>query len=128
MDGAYCRLWYKTSERDKVMQFTELIAPARAYVNRHRRGNADPLPNLTVLQTTEVSEFDAVVYKPVVCLVLQGAKETTIGDQSVSLRAGSALDCQPRSSCPIENRFRFRGRALSGADRGPGAWCSEKPV
>jgi hypothetical protein len=73
------------------MQFTELIAPARAYVNRHRQGNADPLPNLTVLQTTEVSEFDAVVYKPVVCLVLQGAKETTIGDQSVSLRAGSAL-------------------------------------
>jgi AraC-like DNA-binding protein len=73
------------------MQFTELIAPARAYVNRHRQGNADPLPNLTVLQTTEVSEFDAVVYKPVVCLVLQGAKETTIGDQSVSLCAGSAL-------------------------------------
>lgn len=73
------------------MQFTDLIAPARAYSTRGRQGNGPTLPNLTVLQTMQVSEFDAVVYRPVVCLVLQGAKETTIGDQSVTLRAGTAL-------------------------------------
>ena len=73
------------------MHYTDLIAPARAYSTPEMRGNAAALPNLTVLQTMQVSEFDAVVYKPVVCLVLQGAKETTIGDQSVTLRAGSAL-------------------------------------
>jgi hypothetical protein len=68
------------------------------------------LPNLTVLQTMEVSEFDAVVYKPVVCLVLQGAKETTIGDQSVSLVRRQRARCQPRSSRSIAHHFRIGGR------------------
>ncbi len=82
---------YKKFKQDEIMPYTDLIAPARAYSTRGRQGTGNALPNLTVLQTTEVSEFDAVVYKPVVCLVLQGAKVTTIGDQSVTLRAGSAL-------------------------------------
>ena len=85
------------------MQFTDLITPALAYSTRNRQRNGIVLPNLTVLQTTEVSEFDAVVYKPVVCLVLQGAKETTIGDQSVTLRAGSALIVS--HDLPVQSRI-----------------------
>ena len=85
------------------MQHTDLIAPALAYSTRNRQRNGIALPNLTVLQTTEVSEFDAVVYKPVVCLVLQGAKETTIGDQSVTLRAGSALIVS--HDLPVQSRI-----------------------
>ena len=85
------------------MQFTDLIEPALAYVTRTRQGSGVALPNLTVLKTMEVSEFDAVVYKPVVCLVLQGAKETTIGDQSVTLRAGSALVVS--HDLPVQSRI-----------------------
>lgn len=85
------------------MQFTDLITPALTYANRKRQSNAIAIPNLTVLQTVEVSEFDAVVYKPVVCLVLQGAKETTIGDQSVILRAGSALIVS--HDLPVQSRI-----------------------
>lgn len=73
------------------MKHTELIAPARAYRQGSARKDGAGLPNVTVLQTHETSAFESTVYKPVVCLVLQGAKETTIGDQSVRLRAGDAL-------------------------------------
>ena len=85
------------------MQFTDLITPAFAYADRNRQRNGIALPNLTVLQTIKVSEFDAVVYKPVVCLVLQGAKETTIGDQSVTLRPGSALIVS--HDLPVQSRI-----------------------
>lgn len=85
------------------MQYTGLIAPARAYMNRNKLSTGLALPNLTVLQATEVSEFNAVVYKPVVCLVLQGAKETTIGDQSVTLQAGSALIVS--HDLPVESKI-----------------------
>ena len=73
------------------MQFTNLIAPALACCDRDMARNGGPLPNLTVLRTCGTSEFEAVVYKPVACLVLQGAKETTIGDQWVTLNAGDTL-------------------------------------
>ncbi|MCO6409731.1 AraC family transcriptional regulator [Hoeflea alexandrii] len=85
------------------MQYSDLIAPALAYSNRHRQDNRAALPNLTVLQTMEVSEFDAVVYKPVACLVLQGAKETSVGDQFVTLHAGSALIVS--HDLPVQSRI-----------------------
>ena len=73
------------------MPFTSLVATARAYADRQKQPDSMALPDLTVLRTTQVSAFESVVYRPVVCLVLQGAKETTIGDQSVTLHAGDAL-------------------------------------
>jgi AraC-like DNA-binding protein len=85
------------------MQFTDLIPPALAYSNRTTKGCQNALPNVTVLQTGEVSQFDSVVYKPVVCLVLQGAKETAIGDQSVTLRAGDALIVS--HDLPVQSRI-----------------------
>ncbi|MCC0036323.1 MAG: AraC family transcriptional regulator [Hoeflea sp.] len=85
------------------MQLADLIALAREYPNRSKQTNADALPNLSVLQTSEVSEFDSVVYKPVVCLVLEGAKETTIGHQSVTLRAGDALIVS--HDLPVQSRI-----------------------
>ncbi len=49
------------------------------------------LPNLLLYCRDDVSEIEAMVYEPVVCLVLQGSKATSIGDQRVDLRAGDAL-------------------------------------
>ena len=85
------------------MQLTDLIALAREYPNRSEQKDGDALPNLTVLQISEVSEFDSVVYKPVVCLVLEGAKQTTIGHQSVTLRAGDALIVS--HDLPVQSRI-----------------------
>jgi len=85
------------------MHFTDLIEPALAYSTRATKGSPNGLPNLTVLQTGEVSEFDSVVYNPVVCLVLQGAKVTAIGDQSVTLRAGDALIVS--HDLPVQSRI-----------------------
>lgn len=85
------------------MQYTDLIMPAREYVDKSKRKDGFALPGLTALQTGEVSEFDSVVYNPVVCLVLQGAKETTIGDQSVTLHAGDALIVS--HDLPVQSRI-----------------------
>ena len=50
-----------------------------------------PLPGLTFLRRETVSEIEAVVYEPVVCLILQGQKVTAIGEQKVELGPGDAL-------------------------------------
>ncbi len=85
------------------MQFSSLVASALAYSACPGQKDGGALPNLTVLKTAETSEFDSVVYKPVVCLVLQGAKETTIGDQSVTLRPGDALVVS--HDLPVQSRI-----------------------
>lgn len=85
------------------MQYTDLIAPARAHTSRMKPGDRFALPNLKVLEKAEISAFDSVLYNPVACLVLQGAKETTIGDQSVMLHAGDLLIVS--HDLPVQSRI-----------------------
>lgn len=62
--------------------------------NRYRHENlktGQTLPGLDVLRRDAVSDIEAVVYEPVICLILQGRKETSIGDQFVDLGPGDAL-------------------------------------
>ncbi len=73
------------------MHVTDLINPAIEYLYLLEKDSDAKLPNLFVLRTDETSEFEAVIYNPVICLILQGAKETTIGDRTVRLEAGDAL-------------------------------------
>ena len=49
------------------------------------------LPAAHVFQREEVTAFEAVVYNPVICLILQGCKEMNAGDRFVSLAEGDAL-------------------------------------
>ena len=49
------------------------------------------LPAAHIFQRDEVTAFEAVVYNPVICLILQGKKELHIGDQLLSLTEGDAL-------------------------------------
>lgn len=49
------------------------------------------LPGLTVLRREEVGEIEAVVYDPVICLILQGRKVTSIGTQQADVGPGDAL-------------------------------------
>lgn len=49
------------------------------------------LPGITVFRRDRVSDLEAFMYEPVVCLILQGGKVTSIGDQIAKLEAGDAL-------------------------------------
>lgn len=61
---------------------------------RYSEQNSDQqrrLPGLTVLRKEAPSDIEAVVYEPVLCLILQGQKVTSIGDQTADLGRGDAL-------------------------------------
>lgn len=73
------------------MLATDIIKYAAEYERCIVRKTIPSLPNLFVLRKEETSAIEAVVYNPVICLILQGAKETAIGAQSVELHAGDAL-------------------------------------
>jgi len=49
------------------------------------------LPGLSILRREMQSDIEAAVYEPVICLILQGSKVTSIGDQFVALKPGDAL-------------------------------------
>lgn len=49
------------------------------------------LPAAHIFQREEITIFEAIVYNPVICLILQGRKEMNVGTQSVSLAEGDAL-------------------------------------
>jgi AraC-like DNA-binding protein len=49
------------------------------------------LPGLVVVKHDEPTTFEASLYQPVVCLILQGRKETMIGDRVMSFGAGESL-------------------------------------
>ncbi len=72
------------------MDLSHLITLATRY-HTDETDNFPALPNLTIYSRDEVSEKRAEIYEPVLCLILQGSKVTSIGDQRVELRPGSAL-------------------------------------
>lgn len=49
------------------------------------------LPSAHIFQRSEVTVFEAVVYNPVICLILQGRKEMSVGQQFVKLDEGDVL-------------------------------------
>ena len=49
------------------------------------------LPSAHIFQRTEVTVFEAVVYNPVICLILQGRKEMNVGQQFLELDEGDVL-------------------------------------
>lgn len=61
------------------------------------------LPGLTLFRRQAESEIEAVVYEPVICLILQGRKETWIGDQFADLGPGDALVVS--HDLPVQSRI-----------------------
>ncbi|MEM7069965.1 MAG: AraC family transcriptional regulator [Pseudomonadota bacterium] len=49
------------------------------------------VPGLMVIRNSEMTGFDAFLYEPVVCLILQGGKETILQGRKLSASAGQAL-------------------------------------
>ncbi len=72
------------------MDLSHLITLSTRY-HIDETANFPALPNLTIYSRDEVSAKKAEIYEPVLCLILQGSKVTSIGDQCVELCPGSAL-------------------------------------
>jgi AraC-like DNA-binding protein len=75
-----------------------LLGPAMDLITRGdaRKGAAapqsvQPLPGLLLLRHPRVTAFEASIYEPVICLIVQGRKETTFGDRTLDARAGQCL-------------------------------------
>lgn len=51
----------------------------------------EPLPGLRFLRHAQVTAFEASLYNPVVCLILEGKKVTTLGERVLSAEAGECL-------------------------------------
>lgn len=73
------------------MSLDQLQSLALRYAVLVSGSSKESLPALHVFRKDEVSEFEAIVYDPVICLILQGCKEIHIGTQSVSITRGDAL-------------------------------------
>lgn len=69
------------------MTLDDITAKSLEYIAQNRVN----LPGITILQQDHPTPIEAVLYTPVICLILQGAKEVTIGDQNAHLSAGDAL-------------------------------------
>lgn len=73
------------------MSLEHLQSLAECYFHKSADKSEGGLPCLHVFRREETSNFEVMVYNPVICLILQGAKEIHIGAQSVSLARGDAL-------------------------------------
>jgi AraC-like DNA-binding protein len=51
----------------------------------------DAASGLYLLRETQPTAFDAMVYDPIVCLILQGQKETTIGERVFTVAQGQCV-------------------------------------
>ncbi len=85
------------------MDVTNLIDPSLTYLLKNKTNIDSELPNLYIRREEAVTAFDTVIYNPVVCLILQGAKVTTIGDQVTKLSAGDSLIVS--HDLPVQSRI-----------------------
>ncbi len=53
--------------------------------------DAGTIPGLYLLRATQPTEFEAAVYDPIVCLILQGEKETTLGERVFTVSEGHCV-------------------------------------
>ncbi len=76
------------------MQTDSLIQTVRTFAEREGSGHgyrATPIDGLGVMISSKPTSIEAVLYEPLVCLILQGQKETAAGTQSVTFGAGETL-------------------------------------
>lgn len=72
----------------------DLISHVCAYVDaQNGRGESveTTIPGLAVYAVTEPTSFECFLYQSVICLILQGSKETLLGEESLKYGAGKTL-------------------------------------
>lgn len=76
------------------MHLDKLIEQATRHVPAANNGSqqtAQPMDGLTLLRQLSPSSFDASLYEPILCLILQGRKQISIGEQTFSFGPGECL-------------------------------------
>ena len=73
------------------MSFERLQHLSTGLVARESGDSGRTLPAAHVFRRSEVTVFEAIVYNPVICLILQGQKEMSVGQQSIKLDEGDVL-------------------------------------
>jgi AraC-like DNA-binding protein len=75
------------------MQLEGLVAQAARHLTARARGPSvkRPLPGLVLLAQDSPSAFEASLYEPVLCLILEGRKLVALGEQSLSFGPGECL-------------------------------------
>lgn len=73
------------------MTIKQLSAAAETYLSRTRDDATARLPSLHVMRKEQTGPFEAVIYDPVICLILRGEKVVSVGAQTVRIGAGDAL-------------------------------------
>jgi len=76
------------------MHLEGLIEQASGRVAAAENGHqqvAQPMDGLLLLRQDSPSSFEASLYKPVLCLILQGRKQVSIGEQTLSFGPGECL-------------------------------------
>ncbi|MCR9137762.1 MAG: AraC family transcriptional regulator [Alphaproteobacteria bacterium] len=76
------------------MSNRNLIERICSFVDRQSNGSdysPTEIAGFSVLRSRAPSDFEAVVYNPLLCLILQGEKETYFGARPVSFAAGQSL-------------------------------------
>jgi len=71
-----------------------LIAKATAFVEEQGQWGQPietGLPGLAVYASRGPTDLECIQYEPVACLILQGGKETNLGDRTYAYRAGASL-------------------------------------
>jgi len=72
----------------------DLIARIRAFADARNAPNTPfetGFEGLTLVRSHAPTRLDAVLYRPLMCLVLQGTKESHLGDRPVRFAAGQSL-------------------------------------
>jgi AraC-like DNA-binding protein len=77
--------------RKKPTSTQEILTQIIEKAHHWDENSSSVLPNLEIYNSYETGPKLGAVYDPVVCLILQGSKETSIGEQHVKLEQGDAL-------------------------------------
>ena len=74
-----------------IEQASRRVTPSRLVVNGKVHHTAQPMPGLLLLQQDAPSSFEATLYEPVLCLILQGRKQVSLAEQTLSFGPGECL-------------------------------------
>lgn len=71
-----------------------LLDAVRRYAQAHAGPSGiarTPIPGLAIFRATEPSDIQHAIYRPLVCLMLQGTKHLDLGQQAFTFSAGDTL-------------------------------------
>jgi AraC-like DNA-binding protein len=70
--------------RDAISRYTEAFADPFGIAR-------SPIPGMNTVRTTGIGELQHRLYRPLICLVVQGAKQVTMGSRTLRFKAGDSM-------------------------------------